>query len=174
MRLRRSARFVLRELVLPLGLAVVLALTIQATVAKPYEVPTASMDPTIHPQDRVLSNRFIYHLRDIRRGDIIVFDPPAFLHSDVPFVKRVVGLPGDTVEVRAGQVLVNGKPYTVDGAAAPRYQYGPVTVPPDNLFVLGDNRNNSVDSHEWDFLARDAVKGEVFMVYWPLDRLRIF
>jgi signal peptidase I len=98
MSLRRGARFVLRELVLPLGLAVVLALTIQATVAKPYEVPTASMDPTIHPQDRVLSNRFIYHLRDIRRGDIIVFDPPAFLHSDVPFVKRVVGLPGDTVE----------------------------------------------------------------------------
>jgi len=174
MSLARSVRFVLREIVLPLGLAVVLALTIQATVAKPYEIPTASMDPAILPHDRVLSNRFIYHVRDVRQGDIIVFDPPAFLHSDVPFVKRVVGLPGDTVEVRSGTVLVNGSPYNVAGAAVPRYQYGPVTVPPRSLFVLGDNRNNSMDSHEWDFLARDSVKGEVFMIYWPLDRLHIF
>ncbi|MCJ7795434.1 MAG: signal peptidase I [Thermoleophilia bacterium] len=174
MSLPRTARFVLREIVLPLGLAVLLALTIQATIAKPYEIPTASMDPTILPNDRVLSNRFIYHVRDIRHGDIIVFDPPASLHSDVPFVKRVVGLPGDTVEVRAGTVLVNGSPYDVAGAAVPRYQYGPATVPPGSLFVLGDNRNNSMDSHEWDFLARDSVKGEVFMIYWPLDRLRIF
>lgn len=174
MSLPRGVRFVLREIVMPLGLAVVLALTIQSTVAKPYEIPTASMNPTIFPNDRVLSSRVIYHLRDIRRGDIIVFDPPAFLHSDVPFVKRVVGLPGDTVEVRAGVVLVNGAAYNVSGAAVPRYQYGPATVPSDSLFVLGDNRNNSMDSHEWDFLARDSVKGEVFMIYWPLDRLRIF
>lgn len=174
MSLPRGARFVLREIVMPLGLAIVLALTIQATIAKPYEIPTASMDPTILPNDRVLSNRVIYHMRDIQRGDIIVFDPPAFLHSDVPFVKRVVGLAGDTVEVRDGTVLVNGAPYTVAGAAVPRYLYGPATVPAGSLFVLGDNRNNSMDSHEWDFLARDSVKGEVFMIYWPLDHLRIF
>jgi signal peptidase I len=174
MRIPRGARFLLLEIVMPLGLAVVLALTIQATVAKPYEIPTASMDPTILPNDRVLSNRLLYRVRDIRQGDIIVFDPPAFLHSDVPFVKRVVGLPGDTVEVRAGTVLVNGAPYRVAGAAVPRYRYGPATVPPGRLFVLGDNRNNSMDSHEWDFLARDSVKGEVFMIYWPLDRVRVF
>jgi signal peptidase I len=174
MSLPRTARFVLREIVMPLGLAIVLALTIQATIAKPYEIPTASMDPTILPNDRVLSNRVIYRVRDIRRGDIIVFDPPASLHSDVPFVKRVVGLSGDTVEVRAGTVLVNGTAYDVAGAAVPHYTYGPARVPAGSLFVLGDNRNNSMDSHEWDFLARDSVRGEVFMIYWPLNRLRIF
>jgi signal peptidase I len=174
MSLPRTARFVLREIVMPLGLAIVLALTIQATIAKPYEIPTASMDPNILPNDRVLSNRVIYRVRDIRRGDIIVFDPPASLHSDVPFVKRVVGLSGDTVEVRGGTVLVNGAPYDVAGAAVPHYTYGPARVPAGSLFVLGDNRNNSMDSHEWDFLARDSVRGEVFMIYWPLNRLRIF
>ncbi len=174
MRPPKVVRFVLRELIMPLVLAVVLALTIQATVAKPYEIPTASMDPTIQPSDRVLTNRFIYHFRDVHRGDIIVFDPPEFLHSDVPFVKRVIGVPGDTVEVKDRTVYVNGRPFDVAGAAQPKYRYGPVTVPQERLFVLGDNRNNSVDSHEWDFLSRDAVKGEVFMIYWPLARLRVF
>jgi len=96
------------------------------------------------------------------------------LHSDVPFVKRVVGVPGDTVEVRSGQVFVNGESFFVDGAAVPRYSYGPVTVPVDSVFVLGDNRNNSVDSHVWGFLQERSILGEVFMTYWPLGRLRVF
>ena len=78
----------------------------------------------------MLSNRVIYRVRDIHRGDIIVFDPPESLHSDVPFVKRVVGLPGDTVEVQRRQVLVNGSPYDVVGAAVPHYTYGPARSRP--------------------------------------------
>jgi signal peptidase I len=163
---RRAVRFVLKEIVLPLGLAVVLALVIQATIAKPYEIPTESMNPTIKPSERVLANRFIYHLRDVHRGDIVVFDSP------VPFVKRVIGLPGDTVQITGGLTLVNGQPFVVAGAAVPTYDYGPRVVPPGMLFVLGDNRNDSVDSHVWGFLPRSSILGEVFMTYWPLNRLR--
>ena len=169
---RRVARFVLKEIVLPLGLAVILALVIQATIAKPYEIPTESMNPTIKPSERVLANRFVYHLRDVHRGDIVVFDPPAALNSPVPFVKRAIGLPGDTVQVTGGQTLVNGQPFFVAGAAVPEYEYGPRVVPQGMLFVLGDNRNDSVDSHVWGFLPRGSVLGEVFMTYWPLTRLR--
>ena len=172
--MKRATRIALKEVLLPLALAVILALFIQATVAKPFEIPTGSMEPTINPSERVLANRFIYHLRDIKRGDIIVFNPPTFLNSDLPFVKRVIGLPGDVVEVRDGLTLVNGKPFVVPEATTPSYTYGPKTVPPGMLFVLGDNRNNSRDSHEWDFLNEKAVLGQVFMTYWPLDHLRIF
>ena len=171
---RSVTRFLLRDVIVPLGLAVVLALTIQATVAKPFAIPTASMDPTVKPGDRVLANRFIYHFRDIHRGDIIVFRPPPSLDTDIPFVKRVVGLPGETVQVRGGQILIDGEPYQVDGASVPTYDYGPELVPPGDLFVLGDNRNNSVDSHFWGFLPESDVIGEVFMTYWPLTHVRVF
>ncbi len=171
---RSSLRFVLRDVLVPLALAVLLALFIQSTVAKPFAIPTGSMNPTVKPGDRVLANRVLYHFREIHRGDIIVFDPPAELHSTVPFVKRVVGLPGELVQVHDGRVLIDGKPYTVAGASVPRYDYGPKRVPAGMLFVLGDNRNNSVDSHYWDFLPEKDVIGEVFMTYWPLTRARIF
>jgi signal peptidase I len=171
---RRWGRILLVEVLLPLVVAFALAMTIQATVAKPFEISTGSMNPTIMPSDRVLANRLLYHFRGINRGDIVVFRPPAELGSSVPFVKRVVGLPGDVVEVRGGQVYVNGEVFFVEGAAVPRYAYGPVTVPEDSVFVLGDNRNNSVDSHVWGFLTTKAILGEVFMTYWPLGRLRIF
>jgi signal peptidase I len=171
---RRWGRIILREVLLPLAIAFTLALTVQATVAKPFEISTGSMNPTIMPSDRVLANRFIYHLKGVARGDIVVFDPPAELHSTVPFVKRVVGLPGDVVEVRAGKLFVNGQPFYVEGAAVPRYTYGPTVVPADRVFVLGDNRNNSVDSHVWGFLPKSAILGQVFMTYWPPEHLRLF
>jgi signal peptidase I len=171
---RSASRFVFRDVLIPLALAMVLALVIQATVAKPFEIPTASMDPTVKPGDRVLANRVVYHFRDIHRGDIIVFNPPKELDSNVPFVKRVVGLPGDTVEVRTGKTLVNGQVFQVDGADTPTYNYGPKKVPQGQLFVLGDNRNNSVDSHYWGFLSDKDVIGAVFMTYWPLTRLHVF
>ena len=173
-RKRRWIRLLLREVLLPLVIAFAVAMTVQATVAKPFEISTGSMNPTIMPSDRVLANRLVYRFRDVRRGDIVVFQPPAELNSTVPFVKRVVGVPGDTLEIRSGQVFVNDEPFFVAGAAVPRYAYGPVTVPADSVFVLGDNRNNSVDSHVWGFLQEKSILGEVFMTYWPLGRLRVF
>jgi signal peptidase I len=171
---RRWGRLLLREVLLPLVIAFAVAMTVQATVAKPFEISTGSMNPTIMPSDRVLANRLVYRFRDVGRGDIVVFQPPAELHSTVPFVKRVLGVPGDTVEVKGGQVFINGEPFFVEGAAVPRYAYGPVTVPVGSVFVLGDNRNNSVDSHVWGFLQEQSILGEVFMTYWPLGRMRVF
>ena len=108
-------RRVVKDLLIPVAVAIVLAFVIQASVAKPYEIPTGSMEPTIQAGDRIIANRLIYTFRDIERGDIIVFDPtPSAARScgetqgDIPFVKRVIGLPGDQVVVtRDGQTLVN-------------------------------------------------------------------
>ena len=110
-------RFV-KDFLLPMAVAVALAFVIQAAVAKPYEIPTESMVPTIQANDRIIANRLIYRFRDIERGDIIVFHPPTSATrtcgdaggGNIPFVKRVIGLPGDMVEVRDGQTLINGKP----------------------------------------------------------------
>ena len=169
---RRAVRFILKELVLPLGLAVVLALVIQATVARPYVIPTESMNPTIKPSERVLANRFVYHLRDVHRGDIVVFTPPASLDSPVPFVKRVIGLPGDRVEIVDGRVLINGKPldepYPLNPAT---YSSGPVTVPPGQYYVLGDSRNNSSDSHAWGTVPASKIIGQAWITYWPPQRI---
>ena len=185
MSLPRGVRFVLREIVVPLSLAIVLALTIQATIAKPYEIPTASMDPTILPHDRVLSNRVVYHVRDIRRGDIIVFDPPASLHSAVPFVKRVVGLPRETIEVRGRQVWINDRPLREDypvfrqdlpdtllnGLTSRRF--GPYPIPAGHYFMMGDNRDNSNDSRFWGRLAESRIRGKAMVIFWPPSRIRV-
>ena len=109
--------------------AIVLAFIIQALIAKPYEIPTDSMVPTIQPNDRVIANRVVYRFRSIERGDIIVFSPPPAAiatcapEKGVPFVKRVIGLPGDVVTVEDGVTRVNGKVYRVPGAGDARVQH---------------------------------------------------
>jgi len=182
-------RFV-RELVLPLMVAFGLAFVIQSAVAKPYEIPTPSMDPTIRPNDRIIANRLIYRFRDIQRGDIIVFTPTEAARRScndsppgVPFVKRVIGIPGDRVEIRRnGPTLVNGRPFAV-GSARPNDDdkvFAP--VPADHILVLGDNRGQSCDSHLWEaeepnpardpFVPVDNVIGQAEVVYWPPSRVR--
>lgn len=164
------------DVVLPLAVALALAFVVQAALAKPYEIPTGSMEPTIMPHDRVVANRVIYRFRDIGRGDIIVFHPTeAAVTScgappDEPFVKRVIGLPGDRVEVRGGVTYVNGEPYVVENARRPDYEKRFPVVPDGDLLVLGDNRGNSCDSHQWapdPFLPEDRVIGQAEVVYWP-------
>ncbi len=148
-------RFV-KDFLLPLAVAVALAFVIQAAVAKPYEIPTESMVPTIKANDRIIANRLIYRFRDIERGDIIVFHPPPSATrtcgeaggGDIPFVKRVHGLRSDTVEVRDGQTFVNGKPYVVDKALTPIYEKKWPVGPKGQLLVLGDNRPGSCDAHQ--------------------------
>jgi len=161
---------VMRDVVIPLLVAVGLVFGGLAAVAKPYKIPTGSMEPTIQVNDRILANRLIYHFKDIERGDIIVFDPPAFpgVDASTPYVKRVVGLPGDTVEVRDGMTLVNGNEFIVEEVKdRPYYTRAEETVPEGMLFVLGDNRNSSQDSHVWGYLPMENVIGRADIIYWP-------
>lgn len=175
-------RWLIKDLLLPCAVAVALALIIQASVAKPYEIPTESMVPTIQANDRIIANRIIYRFRDIERGDVIVFDPTESAKgscgpvvADVPFVKRVIGLAGDRVEVKGGQTLVNGTPFVAKDAVTPAYDMIFDQVPEGMLLVLGDNRNESCDSHLWKpspFVPEKNVIGQAEITYWPLGNLK--
>lgn len=158
---------------------------------KPYEIPTSAMVPTIRSNDRVIANRLIYLSREPQRGEVIVFEPTADARSSCgspsngsPFVKRVIGIPGDRVQVRGGVTLVNGRPFVVAQTATPGYDFptattqsgATITVPADRLFVLGDSRNNSCDSHLWGpdrFVHRDAIIGRIDAVIFPAARARL-
>jgi signal peptidase I len=178
-------RKIVKDVLLPVAVAIALAFVIQASVAKPYEIPTLSMYPTIKANDRIIANRLIYRLRSIHRGDVIVFEPSSSARircegvptGDVPFVKRVIGLPGDRVEVRSDHVTyINGESYRVDSALEPDYTKIWPTVPPGKLLVLGDNRAESCDSHQWPdpFVPQDNVIGQAELTYWPLSHIRFF
>lgn len=135
-------------------------------------IPSSSMYPTIYAGDMILVNKLVYRFSPPGRGDIIVFKPHAEVGED-DLIKRVVGLPGETVEVKENRVFINGQPMEESYLnETPQYVFGPVQVPPDHLFVLGDNRNMSFDSHRWQdpFVEITAVKGKAFLRYWPLKR----
>ena len=136
-----------------------------------FRVEGDSMQPTMHPDEYVLIDKLSYMFGQPQRGDIVVFHYPC--GTDRDFIKRIIGLPGETVTILSGQVTVNGEllqePYI---AAAPRYN-GTWTAAADEYFVLGDNRNNSSDSHSWGVLQREFLIGRALVVYWPLDALEI-
>ena len=177
-------RRLVKDVLLPVAVAIALAFVIQATIAKPYQIPTESMVPTIQPNDRIIANRLIYRIRSIHRGDVIVFEPTRVARercgdeggSDIPFVKRVVGLPGDRVEVRNNVTYVNDAPFVVEQARLPGYLKRWPVVPRGELLVLGDNRPDSCDSHLWPdpFVPEDRVIGEAEIIYWPLNHIRFF
>jgi signal peptidase I len=175
--------------VVTIVVAVGAVLAIKAWVVNPYRIPSSSMEPTLHcaePQpgclanysDRVLANRFIYHFRDPHRGDIVVFNtPPLALEkcgAGGTFVKRIIGLPGDTVSERKGRVSINGQPldepYVPQSERNPRAN-GRWTVPQGAYFMMGDNRAQSCDSREWGSVPRSDLIGPVFAVYWPPQRI---
>ncbi|MFZ5825489.1 MAG: signal peptidase I [Bacillota bacterium] len=164
-----------------LFVALLLALVIRAEVAEARKVPTPSMAPTVLPGDRLLAEKLLYRFTGPKRGDIVVFSPPfaaetgyvgEFLGLGDDYLKRVIALPGETVEVRAGRVLIDGvpleEPYLL---AAPRYTLPPMTVPEGRLFVLGDNRNHSYDSHLWGLLDAESVHSRAVFRFWPLGRI---
>lgn len=145
-------------------LALVLFLGINAVSAR-VRVDGFSMNPTLLDGEFVLVNRLAYRTGEMQRGDIIVFRSTT--SPDLDLIKRIIGLPGDIVSVQNGQVIVNGQvlsePYI---AAAPNYN-GQWRVPDGNLFVLGDNRNDSSDSHQWGLLPFDNIVGKAILIYWP-------
>lgn len=171
-------------------MAIGLALLIQAFLVKPFRIPSPSMTDTLLIKDRVLVNRVTYHLRDVERGDIVVFRWPE--NPDLVFIKRVTGLPGDTLLAKDGRLYVNGVPqeepyvHRTDGVTDPTEPAPPIagttmsdpwnlateyTVPARSYFMMGDNRTNSDDSRVWGPVPEDDIIGSAFFIYWPLDRL---
>lgn len=189
----------MRELPVLILMAFALALIIKTLLIQAFFIPSASMEPTLLPGDRVLVNKVVYHIGDIHRGDIVVFENPnpgqtpdrgivgGFLHwlseglgfarpENEDFIKRVIGLPGETVEVRHHKVFIDGQPleepYLTQRAVSSMIDYGPVTVPGDALFVMGDNRGNSNDSRSsLGFVPRSKVIGRAFVIIWPPGRM---
>ncbi|MBE9138165.1 signal peptidase I [Nodosilinea sp. LEGE 07088] len=165
-------RGIWRETVETLGLSLLLAFGIRTFVAEARYIPSGSMLPTLEVNDRLIIDKVSYRFTEPQRGDIVVFMPPESLNETNAFIKRLMGLPGDEIEVKGGLLYVNGEPQQEPYIAAPPdYEYGPVTVPPDAYLVLGDNRNNSVDSHYWGFLPQDNLIGQAVFRFWPMDRL---
>jgi signal peptidase I len=189
----------LREYFESIVIAVILALFIRTFIVQAFKIPTGSMENNLLIGDHLLVNKFVFGPTEtgaertllpvgtIRRRDIIVFKYPE--EPDRDFIKRVIGLPGETVEVREKKVYINGtaldEPYVhfLAPPSAPselhevtsfdvRERFGPVTVPADQYFMMGDNRDNSADSRYWGFLRRDYIKGKALVIYWSYQAER--
>jgi signal peptidase I len=162
-----------RDMGLSLALAVGLAAVCHATVAEARFIPSGSMLPTLQVGDRVLIEKVSYHLTNPQRGDIVVFQPPRAVEAfgydrKVPWIKRVVGLPGEKISVQGGQVLVNQRPLDEMYLEEPALYAMPETaVPPGCVFVLGDNRNHSIDSHIWGAVPLQNIIGRASFRFWP-------
>lgn len=179
--------------------ALTLVLAAQAWLIKPYQIPSGSMEPTLDIGQRVLVNRFIYHFKDPKIGNIVVFHPPAgadngtecgvqpkagepcpeptAAESSQNFIKRIVAGPGDTLSVKEGHPVVNGvektdEPY-INPCGDSSFCNMPktITIPPDHYFMMGDNRGASDDSRFWGPVPRSWIIGEAFATYWPPDRI---
>ncbi len=157
--------------------AVVVAFVIKTFLFQAFYIPSVSMEPTLKVKDRVIVNKLSYDFHDIHRGDIVVFkSPPGEENATVKdLIKRVIALPGETVEARDGHVLINGQtlnePYLRDGVATAQME--PHKVPPGHVWVMGDNRPNSKDSRYFGAIPEDLVVGRAFIRVWPLPKLSL-
>jgi signal peptidase I len=185
---------VIREYFESIVIAVILALFVRTWVVQAFKIPTGSMENNLLIGDHLLVNKFIFGptplaigravlpVRAPRRGDVVVFKYPD--EPDRDFIKRIIGLPGETVELRNKKVYINGQPldepyvhfltppssdYQEVTSFDVRERYGPVSVPPDQYFVMGDNRDNSQDSRYWGFLPRGYIKGRAALIYWSYE-----
>ncbi|WP_242541056.1 signal peptidase I [Phormidium pseudopriestleyi] len=158
-----------------IGLSAILAIGIRHFVAEARYIPSGSMLPTLEINDRLIIDKLSYRFTSPERGDIVVFSPTQTLQDQNfkdAFIKRVIGLPGETVEVRGERVYINNIPIKERYIEEePTYQYGPEIIPDDQYLVLGDNRNNSYDSHYWGFVPRDKIIGRAVIRFWPPNRM---
>lgn len=158
-------------------IALCLALLIRTFVAEPRYIPSDSMLPTLHMGDRLVVEKVSYRFHPPATGDIIVFDPPQQLQllgyaKDQAFIKRLIGEPGQIVSIANDKVYLNSQPLQEDYIAeSPVYQWGPKRVPEEEFFVMGDNRNDSNDSHIWGFLPKNNIIGRARFRFWPLNRI---
>jgi signal peptidase I len=181
---------VFREYFEAICIAVLLALFIRTFVVQAFKIPSGSMLPTLLIGDHLLVNKFIYGLRipfsgkilipykNPKHGDVVVFRYPK--DRSIDYIKRVIGTPGDTIEIRTKKLFVNGtqvsdphahmsSPAVLNAASSPRDNFGPVLVPEGRIFVMGDNRDNSYDSRFWGFVNQQDILGRAFILYWSWD-----
>jgi signal peptidase I len=185
-----------REFIESMVYALMMAVVLMTLVVQSFEIPSGSMIPTLLLGDRILVNKFIFGtripftdvklfpLREPKRGEIVVFLPPSDFVSpvgrDIHLIKRVIGLPGDTIEIVDKRLYVNGSEFPVGNAhwddpgvieksESVRDNFGPITVPPASYFMMGDNRDNSYDSRYWGFVAEPELTGKPIMIYWSWD-----
>lgn len=158
------------EIVVIVAAAFAIAMLVQFFLVKPFTIHQISMEPTLMEGDRILINRVVYHFRDPKSGDVVVFQSPVNDNEDL--VKRVVAVAGDRVAVRDGSLYVNGvaqrEPYLRDRSF--RGEFPETTIPSGRVFVMGDNRNNSGDSRLFGPISTESIIGGAFVIYWPIRR----
>jgi len=185
----RHKKSLLREYLEAGIIAILLALFIRAFVFQAYKIPSGSMEPTLLIGDHILVNKFLYGIKapfinktiipisEPKRGDIIVFIYP--LDREKDFIKRVIGLPGEQIEIMNRKIFINGKlfdgPFGVyDKNSRENNNFGPIIIPSNGLFVMGDNRDHSYDSRYWGFVPLESVKGKAVIIYWSWPHWKRF
>ncbi|NCO75422.1 MAG: signal peptidase I [Cyanobacteria bacterium] len=165
------------EIFKTVAMAVVLSFGIRTFVAEARYIPSSSMEPTLLINDRLIVEKMSYRFNEPKRGDVVVFNVTDKLREEnfqanEAFIKRIIGLPGDEVMVKNGKVIVNNEMLKENYIKEkPDYNFGPVTVPENQYLVLGDNRNNSYDSHYWGFVPREKFIGRASLRFWPPQRV---
>jgi signal peptidase I len=168
---KSTGRYIL-ELIEIVLIAFALSWVIRTYVLEPRVIPSGSMLPTIQLQDRVIVDKFFFKTFDqLHSGDVIVFHPPASVDSADDFIKRLIALPGDTIEIRNHKTYINGQPLLEPYLLEQQTKNVPPTkIPEGFVFVMGDNRNNSSDSRAWGLLPIENISGRTLFRYWPLQR----
>lgn len=183
-----------KEYIPTLAMAGLIVFVVRTFIAEPRYIPSSSMEPTLQINDRLIIEKLSYRFRKPERGEVVVFNPPnvaAVPDSSLVYIKRLIGLPGDRIAIRDGQVFVNDQPLAEPYIKEPIEYTLPTqdlsqclkcfippknnsnrdfTVPPNTYWMMGDNRNNSLDSHAWGFLPEQNIVGRAFFRYWPLDQ----
>lgn len=169
--MEEQKKAVIWEWIETIGIAIILALLIRAFLFQPFYIPSGSMEPTLTVGDKIIVNKLGNYFKDPERGQVIVFRYP--LDTSQDFIKRVIGLPGETVEIRDQIVYIDGVPlkedYLPSDLVYPDFQ--PLLIPDDSYFMLGDNRNKSQDSRAWGPLPRNLVVGKAIAIFWPMSRM---
>ncbi|MCB9421349.1 MAG: signal peptidase I [Ardenticatenaceae bacterium] len=163
--IRQPTEAIIREIVETLLLTFFIFFIVNSLIGR-YRIDGSSMNPTLYDGEYLIINNVSYYLDEPQHGDIVVFKHP---NNDLNLIKRIIGIPGDHVEIRNQQVKVNDVVLDEPYIAAPPNYTGTWDVPAGSYFVLGDNRNNSSDSHSWSFLPEENIIGKALLVYWPPD-----
>ncbi len=161
----------LREIFKTIIISIIVTLFITTFIAQITQIKGRSMEPSLVNGERIINVKFVYKIEEPKRGEVVIFKPP--FPTKETYIKRIIGLPGEKVEIREGYVYINDKllkePYITNRS---HDNWGPKIIPPDMYFVLGDNRVNSSDSRVWGFLPKKNIIGKAILIFWPLNKLK--